>query len=73
MTSQHSPDQGERRCFSELLLEACWAGARDTALQMPDLPAPRVRLPCCTCDVGAERKRLFLRSVLRTVGTKNGL
>ena len=45
----------------------------NTALQMLDLPAPRVRLPCCTHAVGAERKRLFLHSVLRTVGTKNGL
>ena len=26
----------------------------DTALQMPDLPAPRVRPPCCACAVGAE-------------------
>lgn len=44
-----------------------------TALQMLDLPAPQTQLLCCTCDVGAKSKWLFLRSVLRTVSTKNGL
>lgn len=43
------------------------------ALQVPDQLAPQIQLLCCTWDVGAKRKWLFLRSVLRTVSTKNGL
>lgn len=43
------------------------------ALRVLDLLAPRTQLLCCACSIGAKRKRLFLRSVLRTVGTKNGL
>ena len=40
---------------------------------MLDLLAPWVQLPCWTQDVGAEMKQLFLHSVLRIVGTKDGL
>lgn len=59
-----------------------WAGAVGAstasllgmaALQLLDWPAPQTQLPCCTCDGRAKRKWLFLRSVFRTVSTKNGL
>lgn len=58
MTRPQDPDHG-KWC-------GAWGGGRGAALQVPDLPAPRLQLLCCTCDLGAKRKRLFLRSVLQT-------
>ena len=62
--------QTKVRGRAELLLEA-WGGRHcpaDAGLTGTTGAAALLRL----CH-GAERKRLFLRSVLRTVGTKNGL
>lgn len=81
INDQHHPEEGKRRNEASSPLGGGhipgpsqvgrWEGL--AALQVLDLLAPQIQLLCCTWDVRAKRKWLFLRSVLRTVGTKNGL